>query len=193
MTTVQPCRLRSAALAIAALSMASLLPHSAVMARPRSTEDPKERPSNVPTEEQVAAFIEALSGATLAGTWQVTRGKGLSGALSEPKSEKYTIASVIRAGGDNYIISARIEFGEADVTIPIPVRVVWAEDTPTITITAMALPMLGNYSARVMIHEGFYAGVWYNGSKTYGGILSGQVVKTEKADKPARQKKQPTG
>lgn len=193
MTAAHPRRLRSVSLAIATLTIAALVPQAAASARTGATEDAKKRPTNAPTPAQEAAFIEALSGATLVGTWQMTRSEGLSSALSEPKSEKYTIASVIHAGGDNYIISARVEFGDKDVTIPIPVHVVWAGDTPTITITAMALPMLGNYSARVMIHEGFYAGVWYSGSKTYGGILSGQVVKAKKVAKPAAPKKKPAG
>lgn len=131
-------------------------------------------------------FKRAMTNVVLEGYWQVTKSGSLKGALSEPKSEKYTIESVVNAGGDNWIILARVQFGDKDVTLPIPVRVIWAEDTAIITLTKLGLPGLGNYSARVMVHEGYYSGVWYNGSKTYGGVLSGRLV-------PANELKEKTG
>jgi hypothetical protein len=76
---------------------------------------------------------------------------------------------------------AQIDFGDNDAFIPVPVRVVWAEDTAIITLNDLAVPMIGTYSARVMIHNGFYSGVWYCNAKNYGGVMQGRIVKTAAA------------
>ncbi len=44
------------------------------------------------------------------------------------------------------------------MSLPVPVRIVWAEDTPIVTLTDVGLPLLGTYSARVMFFGRFYAG-----------------------------------
>ena len=125
-------------------------------------------------------FKEMLENATLKGTWQVCGPEGLAGKapLSEARPDTYTLGKISKAGEDYWVVTARVQYGDKDVTIPITVRVVWAEDTPIITLEKMALPGLGTYSARVMIYRGFYAGTWFG--TNYGGILSGQIVKEEK-------------
>ena len=123
-------------------------------------------------------FAETLSGAVLRGTWQMT-GNAAEGAvsveLSAPKPEQYEISKAGKINDDYWLISARITFAEKDVTIPVPVRVVWAEDTPVISLTNVTLPMLGTYSARVMIYGHFYAGTWFGAG--HGGVMSGRIVK----------------
>lgn len=149
---------------------------------------PEQTPKPVPPRETLEKeFQEALTGATLEGTWQMTGEGGLKGTsgLTDPKPDKYTITSATKAGGDNWIIVAKIDFGNNDANIPVPVRVVWAEDTAIITLNDLAVPMIGTYSARVMIHNGFYSGVWYCNAKNYGGVMQGRIVKTPPpADKP---------
>jgi hypothetical protein len=149
---------------------------------------PAPAPHPVPPREQLEKeFQEALTGATLEGTWQMTGEGGLKGTsgLTEPKPDKYTITSATKVGGDNWIIVAKIDFGNNDANIPVPVRVVWAEDTAIITLNDLAVPMIGTYSARVMIHNGFYSGVWYCNAKNYGGVMQGRIVKTPAAaEKP---------
>jgi hypothetical protein len=124
-------------------------------------------------------FEQMLTGVVLKGTWQMTGAAGLAGKapLTEPRTERYTILSVEKALEDNWLINARIQFAEKDVTIPIMVRVVWAGDTPVITLDELKMPLLGTYSARVMVYRGFYSGAWFGA--TYGGVLSGQIVKLE--------------
>ena len=136
--------------------------------------------------EREAQFKESLTEVVLDGIWQMTGKGGLRGnePLSEPKKERYTIASVVKTGTDHWIVSARIEYADTDVTVPILVRVVWAGDTPMITIDDLAIPLIGAYSARVIFHKGFYSGIWYSNSRNYGGILSGRIVKrADKADR----------
>jgi len=172
-----------------------------------SAQTEKPKPSSTETSspkklDQAALekeFREMLTCATLKGSWQMTNAEGLAGKapLGEARVDSYEISSANKLAGDRWIISARIQYADKDVTIPVPVRVVWAEDTAIITLDTMNLPGLGSYSARVMIFRGFYAGTWFG--KNYGGVMSGQIVKTaattqpadksEKKEKPAEEKK----
>ena len=124
-------------------------------------------------------FGATLANATLQGTWQMTGKDGLSGRapLTDPRPESYTISRAVKLTGDHWLITARIRFGETDVTLPVPVRVLWAGDTPIITVDSWTLPGMGSYSARVMIFGGFYTGVWFSTEKDYGGTLSGRVLR----------------
>jgi hypothetical protein len=128
----------------------------------------REEPALSSLEKQ---FAETLSGATLAGRWRVVK----DGKLGEEADERYEIRSVQKVGGDLWSISARIQYGGKDLTIPVPVKVYWAGDTPVISITKAGLPGLGTYSARVMIYQGTYTGSWFGTG--HGGFLSGTVTK----------------
>ena len=145
------------------------------------------RPTRAALEKQLE---QMLTGVVLKGTWQMTGKEGLAGKapLTQPLTERYTILSVEKALEDNWLINARVQFAAKDVTLPIMVRVVWAGDTPIITLDELKMPLLGTYSARVMIYRGFYSGTWFGAD--YGGILSGQIVKIE--DEPAASS-QPAG
>ncbi len=133
-------------------------------------------PSRAELEKQ---FEEGLTGATLTGVWQMTGEGGLSGQadLTSPKPDQYVISKVAKVMDDYWIITARIQYADKDVNIPVPVRVIWAEDTAIITISDLAMPLLGTYSARVMIHHGFYSGVWYSAGKNYGGVMQGRITR----------------
>ena len=136
-------------------------------------------------------FAESLDGAVLQGVWQMTTEGGLKGTgkLSEPREESYQIAKAAKLNDDQWVIQARIQFADKDVNIPVPVRVVWAEDTAIITLSDLSMPLLGTYSARVMVHNGFYSGVWYSNPQNYGGVMSGRIVKAaggEKSDSSSK-------
>ncbi|SRR6266545_2538596 len=130
-------------------------------------------------------FVETLSGATLSGRWRLVH----DGKLGEEKEEKYTIGTVSKWGGDTWVINARIQFGDKDATVPVPVKVLWAGDTPVISITNAGLPGLGTYTARVLIYEGLYSGTWFGPG--HGGFLSGKLEKAE--GKPAKEPEKPAG
>ncbi len=140
--------------------------------------DPK--PDKAASEKR---FQEMLSGAVFRGTFQMTNAEGLKGQapMTKPQPERYAIHSVVKSAVDIWIITARVQFADRDVPVPVPVRVVWAGDTPVITLDAMKIPLLGTYSARVVIHEGFYAGTWSGAG--YGGVLSGQIIKAQDEEK----------
>ncbi len=143
---------------------------------------PKDDAKNAQLEKK---FETLLSNAVLEGLWQMTGEGGLKSKkpLTPPKPERYTIVSASKIGEHDWLIQARIEIADdKDVTIPVPVRVFWAGDTPVITLDEISIPILGTYSARVMMHNNFYSGIWWSYAKNYGGIMSGKVLKTAPSD-----------
>jgi hypothetical protein len=126
-------------------------------------------------------FEETLSGAVLAGQFTVTGKEG------PPRSEQYTIQSArkIPDQGDYWLITARIKYGDKDISVPMPLEVKWAGDTPVITLTNFTIPGLGTFSSRVVIHDGKYAGTWTHGE--VGGHLFGMVQKKDAKPDPAKQ------
>lgn len=113
-------------------------------------------------------FIQAMSGATLAGTFTIT-GQG----DSKLRTERYTLSEVSKLQDNLFLFKANIKYGDKDVTVPLPLVVIWAGDTPVITLTDAPLPGLGTYTARVMIYRDHYAGYW--AGKDHGGHLFGTI------------------
>ena len=122
-------------------------------------------------------FRDTLTGATLTGGWRlVTDGK-----LGKEREEKYSIKSATKVSKDYWLITARIQYAGRDVTVPVPVKVLWAGDTPIITVTNLGVPGLGTYTARVMVYRDLYTGTWFGPG--HGGLMSGSIVKTEPPEK----------
>jgi len=121
-------------------------------------------------------FEQTLTGATLVGHFTLT---GKEDAKSR-KQERYTISSVKKIKGDLWLFTARVKYGTRDITVPMPLHVKWAGDTPIITLTDMKIPLLGTYTARVIIYRDKYAGTWSAGD--HGGHLFG-TIERPKADK----------
>ncbi len=117
-------------------------------------------------------FERTMSGAQLVGSF--TQSDDPDGT---PKRDRYTIQEVRKVKDDVWIFKARIEYGGRDLTVPIPLHVKWAGDTPVITLTDLAIPGLGTFTARVLIYRGQYAGTWSGGD--HGGHLFGNVVPAE--------------
>ena len=58
--------------------------------------------------------------------------------------------------------------------IPLPpLEVKWAGDTPVITLTDLAIPGLGTFTARVLFYRGEYCGTW--SAVDHGGTLFGKI------------------
>ncbi len=125
--------------------------------------------------ELEAKFQESMTGVTMSGRWALIK----DGELGPEKPEKYTIVSVAKTGGDSWVINARIRYGQQDIVAPIPVQVKRAGDTAVIIVNNLAVPGGGTYSARVLIHDGAYAGTWSGGN--HGGLLNGLIAKTVEA------------
>jgi hypothetical protein len=128
-------------------------------------------------------FEAMLTDATLNGKFTSTRS-------DEIKQDKYTIASVTKLPGGIWTINTRIQYGDHDVTVPVPVKVVWAGDTPVITLTDLSIPKLGTFTARVLFYRDHYSGLWWS-SKGPGGEMFGRITRggAATAGKPASEEK----
>ena len=123
--------------------------------------------------ERFRAFEQTLSGATLEGRFTI-----VGREQEELPREQYTIRSVRKlADGDYWLFQARIKYADKDVTVPLPLEVKWAGDTPVITLTGLTIPGLGTFSARVLIDGQKYAGTWTH--DTVGGHLFGVIKSSD--------------
>ncbi len=147
--------------------------------------DPAQPPSKADLEKK---FEETMTGATLVGHYTINGQK----ASSTDKEEHYTIEKVAKLQGSTWLFTSRIQYGDHDVSVPLPLQVEWAGDTPVIELTQFPVPGLGTFTARVVIYDGQYAGLW-NGGGDHGGSLFGKVVKKGDAAeaKPAGDKPDP--
>ncbi len=151
------------------------------LARAEDQEPKVEAKQDAPAVDREALFKqfeETLSGVKLVGRFTIL-GKD-DGPL--PK-EEYTINSVAKLPqGDYWLFKSRIKYGENDVTVPLPLEVKWAGDTPIITLTDFTIPGMGTFSARVVIDKSKYAGTWAHGK--VGGHLFG-VIEKAAAEEPS--------
>jgi hypothetical protein len=88
--------------------------------------------------------------------------------------EEYVITGAMKLGnGDYWALTSRIKYGDVDLTVPVPVQVKWAGNTPVITVDSVKIPGLGTFSARVLLDGARYAGTWSHDEK--GGHLFGVI------------------
>ncbi len=132
--------------------------------------------------EAEQAFVNLLTNSVLVGRFSID---GANQGNTNP--ERYAITKVTKTGGDNWIVEARITYGNVDVPVPVPVKVHWAGDTPVISLTDLKIPGLGEgFTTRVLFYKDRYAGSWYHGQ--VGGHLWGRI---EKGERPAPNKPEP--
>lgn len=123
-------------------------------------------------------FSERMSNVVMTGHFTV-EGKETDQPL---KPETYEIESVTKAQGDYWIFLVRIKYGDKDVKLPITLKVLWAGDTPMVTLTNLTIPGLGEgFTSRVLFHEDRYAGTWQHGK--VGGHLFGTISEPGAAEK----------
>jgi hypothetical protein len=119
--------------------------------------------------EAEQAFVDQLAHHHMVGTFTVDGRDD-----RQPKEERYEIARVTRVEGDLWTIEARIKYGKVDVTVPVPVHVNWAADTPVLSVTDLTIPLVGSqFSARILFDGGRYAGTWKHGP--VGGHMWGHL------------------
>lgn len=121
-------------------------------------------------------FAETMSGAVMVG-WFTNTTKD----VTELKQEKYTLGEVKKLKDNLWLFNVRIQYGDKDATVPLPLTVEWAGDTPVITLTKQPIPGFGTFTARVLIYDNHYAGFWWGGD--HGGHLIGKITHP---DQPAK-------
>jgi len=149
-----------------------VLPLVALTAVAVSQEPKKTVAPSPPSREELIKKLEVdLTNVKLIGRFSVDGRDDQS-----PRPEEYTITTATKLPeGDLWLIKARIKYGDKDVTVPIPLEIKWAGDTPCITLTDLAIPGLGTFTSRVVIYDGRYAGTWQHGR--IGGSLFGRLEK----------------
>ena len=122
------------------------------------------------------AFTRQMENCVLVGTFTVdgqTEGDPL-------KPERYEIESAVKASGDLWVFTVRIKYGKLDTKLPVTVPLLWAGETPMVSLTNASIPGLGEgFSARVLFHEDRYAGTWQHGK--VGGHMFGRIEKAKPA------------
>ena len=113
-------------------------------------------------------FQESMTGVVLEGHSSRDGREGVS-------PDKYVIEKVVKQSGDTWTFYAKLEYKGQATTVPFPIQVKWAGDTPVITMTDQALPGMGAYTARVVVYRGHYAGTW--SGRNGGGKVFGRIVK----------------
>ena len=149
---------------------------------------PAATPAKTPAKEELHKRFESmLKGVKFVGRFTVL-GKD-DGPL--PK-EEYTIHSVKKVEGDKWQFNTRVKYGRIDLPVSMKLPVKWAGDTAVISLTDLKIPVLGTFSARVVIYNKKYAGTWAHGQ--VGGHLFGTIEKIKSKEKIVdKQKKEAAG
>ena len=92
----------------------------------------------------------------------------------DPKVEEYEIRSCEKLVQDDlYRLTARIKYGNVDQEVPLEIKILFAGETPVITLDSMWIPGMGTFDARVLIRRDLYCGTWKHDAK--GGHLFGKL------------------
>ena len=113
-------------------------------------------------------FEESMANVTLEGFFKTDTPD------SKLRPERYSITKISKLAGNYWIFQARIQYGERDVSLPVPVTINWVDDTPVLTLTEATIPGLGTFSARLLFYDGQYVGVWRHGE--HSGQHFGRIV-----------------
>lgn len=177
MTAIAVGRFASAMALASVLSIT--LPSLAQDAQTKPTDDSTTPPvAGAKLSEREKKFAESMRNVTMIGFF--TASDQPAGKLSE---ERYVIDKVVKDEGDHWVFHARIQYNKHDVPVRLKIPVKWADDTPVISVTKLAVPLLGTFNARVLIYDGQYAGTWDGAG--HGGQLFGRIEKNKVAAKDA--------
>ena len=129
--------------------------------------------------EAEQAFADLMTGAVMVGRFSV------DGRDTPPKDERYEISKAQMLGGDKWLVTARIKYGQNNIEVPVAVQMNWAGDTPVLSVTDIAIPGLGEgFTTRVLFYKDRYAGSWYHGE--VGGHMWGKIEKSAAKADPGR-------
>ncbi len=124
-------------------------------------------------EARFSAFRKQMNGVRFSGYFTMT------GKDRPPMKETYEVQSVQKFGDEDlWIFTARVKYGNKDVTLPMPLPVKWVGNVPVISMKDLTIPGLGTFSAHVVIDGDKYAGTWAHGK--VGGHLYGTIEKMKK-------------
>ena len=117
-------------------------------------------------EQKLHAMLE---GARLVGQFSVVG----TATTPPPQAEQYAVSRLERDAEGRWVFNVSMSYATQQHTMPVPVTIEWAGDTPMITLTEQTIPGLGTFSARVLLYDGLYAGTWKHGQ--FGGHMWGRI------------------
>jgi hypothetical protein len=154
-----------------------------------TADDPKPEATSVDKEKLYAKFKEMVVGTKWKGRFTV---KGRE--LDKLTDEAYEVMSATKLDdGEMWLLKARVKYGGSDRTYPVPIEVLWAGETPVLTMNKLAIPGVGTFSCRVVLDEGQYAGTWQHdavGGHLFGHFEKGSLDDPDK-DAPKPDEKKP--
>lgn len=133
-------------------------------------------PTSSAAEQRQAAERELaalLTGSTWTGTFTI------DGQPNAKHDESYAIESAEKQTGSLWLLKSRMKFGDVDATVPVPITIVWADETPMMQLKKVTLPGLGTFSCRILIDGDRYAGTWQHDA--VGGHMFGKITRTPAA------------
>jgi hypothetical protein len=148
------------------LSGAALAQEQKPSEKPQEFVPPKVLPTQAALEHE---FASRMTGIVLVGYFTV------DDQTKPPKEERYEISKATKVEGNDWLIQARVKFGDTDVNVPIKLQVYWADDTPVMSLDELTIPTLGTFSSRVLFHGDRYVGTWQHGK--VGGHMYGRLEK----------------
>jgi hypothetical protein len=128
-------------------------------------------PELTPAEKQ---FQDSMTNVALEGYFTM-------GDASELHADRYVIEKVTKVKEDTWKFDARIQFNKRDFKIALSLPVKFAGDTPMISLDNFTVPGFGAFSARILFHDGAYAGTWSGAGPGHNGKMFGKIVKNEPA------------
>ena len=112
-------------------------------------------------------FAERMQNVALVGHFTI------EGQETGGRTERYEISRVVKVGDDQWRFDVHMVYGSVDVTLPVVVPILWAGDTPMVSITDFSIPTLGTFTARVFFYDDRYGGSWQHGR--VGGLMYGHI------------------
>jgi hypothetical protein len=156
---------------VSLLSLAVGLPDRPLVAQESTQEAPVDGLGEevLPEEVRYQRLTKMLTNVKLVGHFTID-GK----PLKDLQEEAYEIKSAKKLpDGDLWMLICRIQYGGKDVSLPLALPIQWSGNTPVISLEKFTIPGMGTFSARVVLHDGKYAGTWSHDA--VGGHLFGRI------------------
>ena len=170
-------RIAKHAVLIACLSLSSFAlplraadaPPATPVAKPTTT-----KPAGAPTGIKDQATLDRELSAMLTNV-RLVGGYNANDIDGDKKNDGYTILSAKRGEGDEWIIVAQVDYKGVGLPIELKIPVIWAGDTPILTMTNHKIMGMGSFTVRLMFFDNQYAGTW--SSPRHGGQMWGRIEK----------------
>lgn len=131
--------------------------------------------TQVDQEAREEAFAALLTNARLTGIFTDDARPDAT-----PQRDSYTISKAECLEDGIWRIESLIEYGKNSVKVPLFIKVVWAGDTPVMTLDELEVPGLGTFTCRILFHGKNYAGIWRG--TDHGGAMSGVIEHPEEKE-----------